>query len=49
MWNFLKKIGKSIMNLFKVNGEISIDTSNVYVDGQQADLSVCHIKQNDYI
>jgi hypothetical protein len=48
MWKFLKNIGKLIMNLFTVNGELSIDTSNVYVDGKQADLSVCHIKQSDY-
>jgi hypothetical protein len=33
MWNFLKKIGELIMNLFKVNGELSIDTSNVFVNG----------------
>lgn len=48
MLKFFKKIGNFIMNLFKVNGEISIDTSNVYVDGQRADLSVCHIMQNEY-
>lgn len=36
------------MNLFKVNGEISIDTSNVYIDGQQVDLSVCKITQSEY-
>jgi hypothetical protein len=48
MLKFFKKIGNFIMNLFKVNGEISIDTSNVYVDGQLADLSVCHIMQNEY-
>jgi hypothetical protein len=48
MWNFFKKIGNFIMNLFKVNGEISIDTSNVYIDGQQVDLSVCKITQSEY-
>lgn len=36
------------MNLFKVNGEISIDTSNVYIDGQQVDLSVCKITESEY-
>ena len=36
------------MNLFKVNGEISIDTSNVYIDGQLVDLSVCKITQSEY-
>lgn len=49
MWKFLKKIGELIMNLFKVNGELSIDTSNVFVNGQQTDLSVCKISYSDYI
>lgn len=40
MWKLLKKIGKFIMNLFTVNGELSIDTSNVYVEGQKADLTI---------
>lgn len=36
------------MNLFTVNGELSIDTSNVYVNGTKADLSVEKIKYSDY-
>ena len=36
------------MNLFKINGELAIDTSNVYVNGIKADLSVCNISQADY-
>lgn len=48
MWKFLKKIGKFIMNLFTVNGELSIDTSNIYVNGEKADLSVCKISQSEY-
>ena len=37
-----------IMNLFKVDGNLSIDTSNVYVDGVKADLSVCYMSDVDY-
>lgn len=48
MWKFLKKIGEFIMNLFTVNGELSIDTSNVYVNGTKADLSVVKISKSDY-
>lgn len=36
------------MSMFKVDGNLSIDTSNVYVDGVKADLSVCHISDTDY-
>ena len=36
------------MNLFTVNGELSIDTSNIYVNGEKADLSVCKIRQSEY-
>lgn len=36
------------MNLFTVNGELSIDTSNVYVNGTKADLSVVKISKSDY-
>ena len=36
------------MSMFKVDGNLSIDTSNVYVDGVKADLSVCHISDIDY-
>ena len=36
------------MNIFKVDGNLSIDTSNVYVNGEKADLSVCNISDVDY-
>ena len=36
------------MNLFIMNGELSIDTSNIYVNGQKTDLSVCKIRQSEY-
>ena len=36
------------MGMFKVDGNLSIDTSNVYVDGIKADLSVCHMSDIDY-
>lgn len=36
------------MNMFKVDGNLSIDTSNVYVDGMKADLSVCHVSDANY-
>ena len=36
------------MNMFKVDGNLSIDTSNVYVNGEKADLSVCNISDVDY-
>ena len=36
------------MSMFKVNGNLSIDTSNVYVDGLKADLSVCHTSDTVY-
>ena len=36
------------MNMFKVDGNLSIDTSNVYVDGVKVDLSVCHMSDVDY-
>ena len=36
------------MNMFKVDGNLSIDTSNVYVNGEKADLSVCSISDIDY-
>ena len=36
------------MNLFKVDGNLSIDTSNVYVNGVKSDLSVCKISDIDY-
>lgn len=37
------------MNLFTVKGDLSIDTSNVYVDNQKIDLSVQNIKYSDYV
>lgn len=48
MLEALKRIWRTIMNMFKVDGNLSIDTSNVYVDGVKADLSVCHISDTDY-
>lgn len=36
------------MGLFKVNGDLSIDTSVVYVNGKQSDLSVCQISLAEY-
>ena len=36
------------MNIFKVDGNLSIDTSNVYVNGEEANLSVCNIFDVDY-
>jgi len=48
MLKALKKVWRAIMNMFKVDGNLSIDTSNVYVDGMKADLSVCHMSDTDY-
>lgn len=36
------------MNIFSVNGNLSIDTSNVYVNGVKADLSVCTLSYDEY-
>ena len=36
------------MNLFKVDGNLSIDTSNVYVNGCKVDLSVCNVSDVEY-
>lgn len=36
------------MNLFKVDGNLSIDTSNVYVNGSKVNLSVCNISEIEY-
>ena len=36
------------MNMFKVDGNLLIDTSNVYVNGEKADLSICSISDIDY-
>ena len=46
--NILRKVWSAIMNIFKVDGNLSIDTSNVYVNGEKADLSVCNISYADY-
>ena len=48
MLKALKKVWSAIMSIFKVDGNLSIDTSNVYVDGVKADLSVCHMSDVDY-
>lgn len=48
MLKALKKVWSAIMSMFKVDGNLSIDTSNVYVDGVKADLSVCHMSDVDY-
>ena len=48
MLKALKKVWSVIMSMFKVDGNLSIDTSNVYVDGIKADLSACHISDTDY-
>ena len=36
------------MNMFKVDGNLSIDTSNVYINGVKADLSVRTISDVEY-
>lgn len=48
MLKALKRIWSTIMNMFKVDGNLSIDTSNVYVNGVKADLSVCHMSDTVY-
>ena len=48
MLKLLKKAWSTIMNMFKVDGNLSIDTSNVYVNGEKADLSVCNISDAEY-
>lgn len=48
MVDFIKKAWSKIMSMFKVDGNLSIDTSNVYVNGTKMDLSVCHISDTDY-
>ena len=48
MLKLLQKVWSAIMNMFKVDGNLSIDTSNVYVNGEKADLSVCSISDIDY-
>ena len=48
MLELMKKVWNAIMNLFKVDGNLSIDTSNVYVNGQKTDLSICKMSDTDY-
>lgn len=48
MLELMKKVWNAIMNLFKVDGNLSIDTSNVYVNGQKTDLSICKTSSTDY-
>ena len=48
MTKLLQRVWSIIMNIFKVDGNLSIDTSNVYVNGEKADLSVCNISDVDY-
>ena len=48
MLKFIKKVWYAIMNVFKVDGNLSIDTSNVYVDGSKADLSICQLDVSEY-
>ena len=48
MTKLLQRVWSAIMNMFKVDGNLSIDTSNVYVNGEKADLSVCNISDVDY-
>lgn len=48
MANILTKIKDFFMSLLQVKGDLSVDTSNVFVDGKQADLSICHIAADAY-
>ena len=48
MLNFIKKIWDSFMNLFKVDGNLSIDINNIYINGVKSDLSICNISDTDY-
>ena len=48
MLELIKKAWNAIMNLFKVDGNLSIDTSNVYIDGKNTDLSICKMSSSDY-
>jgi len=36
------------MNMFKVDGNLSIDTSNVYINGEKTDLSVRAVSDAEY-
>ena len=48
MFGLIKKVWSAIMNMFKVDGNLSIDTSNVYINGAKADLSVCAVSDSEY-
>lgn len=48
MLGLIKKVWSAIMNMFKVDGNLSIDTSNVYINGAKADLSVCAVSDAEY-
>ena len=48
MLDIISNIWRMIMNMFKVDGNLSIDTSNVYVNGEKTDLSVCNISDVEY-
>ena len=48
MLKFIRKVWYAIMNVFKVDGSLSIDTSNVYVNGNKADLSICQLNASEY-
>ena len=48
MLGFLKKVWDKIMNLFTVEGNLSIDTSNVYINGSKSDLSICILCTEEY-
>lgn len=36
------------MGFFNVNGQLSIDTSNIYIDGNKTDLSIVQLSQTEY-
>lgn len=48
MFKIFKKIKDAIMSLFGVNGQLSIDTSNVFVNGNKSDLSVRQLSWTEY-
>lgn len=48
MCKLLKRIWSYIMNLFQVTGNLSIDTSNVTIDGKKVDLNIVRIGRAEY-
>ena len=48
MFKIFKKIKDAIMSLFGVNGQLSIDTSNVFINGNKSDLSVRQLSWTEY-